>query len=298
MTGKLHGAFTAMVTPFSEDGKTLDEKALAGFIEWQISEGINGLVPCGTTGESPTLSPDEHDRVVAVTVEVAAGRVPVVAGTGSNSTAEAVARTRHAETNGADAAMLVTPYYNKPSQEGMIQHFEAVLDATEKIPIIIYNIPGRSIVDFQNESLRRLLHHPRLVGIKDATQDLVRPALLRQILAEEGRADDFSQFSGEDPTAVAFLAQGGHGCISVSANVAPAFCAEQQEKWRRGDISGAQSLDARLQPLHGAMFCSPSPGPAKYALSLGGRMTAAVRLPVSPPGEAERERIRAALSSL
>ncbi|MGR4000674.1 MAG: 4-hydroxy-tetrahydrodipicolinate synthase [Alphaproteobacteria bacterium] len=295
---QLHGTFTAMVTPFTKNGEALDETALANFIEWQINQGINGLVPCGTTGESPTLTTEEHDRVISITVEVANRRVPVIAGTGSNATREAIQRTQHAEQSGADVAMIVTPYYNKPSQEGMIQHFEAILNETSKIPFIIYNIPGRSVIDFENESVRRLLKYPRFIGIKDATKDLTRPAQLRAILAEEARENNFSQLSGEDPTATAFLAQGGHGCISVSANVAPALCANLQKAWQKNDTKNMQKIDAKIQPLHTAMFCSPSPGPAKYALSLNNQMTPTVRLPVSPPPPSQQERIRNAINNL
>ena len=280
-----------MVTPFSADGRKIDETALANFIEWQINQGASGLVPCGTTGESPVLTPAEHDHVAALTVEIVNKRVPVIVGTGSNATAEAVERTQHAETIGADVAMLVTPYYNKPNQEGMIQHFEAVLNETKSIPIIIYNIPPRSVVDFLPESFARLLHHERLIGVKDATQNLVRPAQMREVIAQANRTDSFFQISGEDPTALAFLAQGGHGVISVTGNVAPRLMAQAQELWQAGNFSAAEEIDAVLQPLHKAIFAAPSPAPAKYALAQAGLMEATVRLPIVPPDESVKAQI-------
>ena len=280
-----------MVTPFSADGRKIDETALSNFIEWQIAEGASGLVPCGTTGESPVLTPAEHDHVAALTVEIVSKRVPVIVGTGSNATAEAIERTRHAETIGADVAMLVTPYYNKPNQEGMIQHFDAVLNETKSIPIIIYNIPPRSVVDLLPESFARLLHHERLIGVKDATQNLVRPAQMREVLAQTGRTDSFFQISGEDPTALAFLAQGGCGVISVTGNVAPRLMAQAQKLWQAGNFAAAEQIDTVLQPLHRAVFAAPSPAPAKYILSRAGMMEAAVRLPIVLPDESVQAQI-------
>lgn len=292
---RLGGVLTAMITPFDGDD-SVDEAALREFIEWQIGEGISGLVPCGTTGESPTLSTAEHDRVVALTVETVAGRVPVIAGTGSNSTAEAVARTRHAERAGADVAMLVTPYYNKPNEDGMVRHFETVLEQTDGIPIIIYNIPGRSVVDFLPSGFARLMGNERLLGVKDATKDLVRPAEMCALMVEAGRSENFFQLTGEDPTALAFLAQGGNGCISVTSNVAPRLCVERHRAWEANDPARAREIDARLQPLHAALFASPSPGPTKYALSLSRKVQNISRLPIgAPPGEVEAQ-VRAALA--
>ena len=285
-----------MVTPFSADGKRIDEVALSNFIEWQIAEGVSGLVPCGTTGESPVLTPAEHDHVAALTVEIVNKRVPVIVGTGSNATNEAIERTRHAESIGADAAMLVTPYYNKPSQEGMVQHFEAVLRGTESIPLVIYNIPPRSVVDFLPESFARLLHYERLIGVKDATQDLVRPAKMREILTAAGREDNFFQISGEDPTALAFLAQGGCGVISVTGNVAPRLVSQAQALWRAGDFAAAEQVDKVLQPLHRAMFSAPSPAPVKHTLARAGMMEGTLRLPLVPPDEATATRIERAVA--
>ncbi len=278
---RFQGSFPALFTPFT-NGK-VDEKAFQEFVDWQIGQGSHGLVPCGTTGESPTLSHDEDMRVTALCVEVAAGRVPVVAGTGSNNTQEAIALTRHAKEAGADAALIVTPYYNKPTQEGLYAHYKAIHDAVE-LPILIYNIPGRSIVDMSVETMARLAELPNIVGVKDATADLVRPALTRQACGS-----DFAQMSGEDATVVPFLAQGGHGCISVTANVAPRACADLHEAWQRGDIETVQSINERLMPLHKALFIESSPAPVKYAASVLGLCENRVRLPlvtVKPETEA------------
>ena len=284
----LKGSLVALITPMHADG-SVDEKKLAEFIDWQIKEGTQGIVPTGTTGESPTLTHEEHKRVVEIAVEVAAGRVPVIAGTGSNSTAEALDFTRHAKKAGADMAMLVTPYYNKPTQEGMYLHFSAVADAVD-IPLIIYNIPPRSIVDMTPETMGRLAKHKNIVGVKDATANLARPYHTRRACG-----DDFMQFSGEDHTALAFLAVGGHGCISVTGNIAPRQCADMHRLWQAGDIAGAMAIQERLVPLHDALFSETSPGPVKYAASLLGLTAEKVRLPLAPPGEATRERVRAAM---
>jgi 4-hydroxy-tetrahydrodipicolinate synthase len=267
------GSIVALITPF-QDGR-VDERAFQDFVAWHIAEGTHGLVPCGTTGESPTLSHDEHKRVVELCVEVARGKVPVIAGTGSNSTQEAIELTRHAEAAGADAALIVTPYYNKPTQEGLYQHFKAIHDATG-LPIIIYNIPPRCVVDMSVATMARLAKLPRIAGVKDATMDLARP--LRTKLAI---GDAFCQLSGEDATAVAFLAQGGHGCISVTANVAPQLCAQMHAAWQNGDLSTVQRLNERLMPLHDALFVETSPGPVKYAASLLGRSRPETRLPLA-----------------
>ncbi len=281
------GSITALVTPF-RDG-AVDEKAFAGLVEWQIAEGIDGLVPCGTTGESPTLSHDEHKRIVELCIKAAAKRVPVIAGTGSNSTAEAIELTQHAKKAGADAALLVMPYYNKPTAEGQYQHFKAIHDSAD-IPIILYNIPGRSIVDMSVETMARLAKLPRIVGVKDATADLVRPILTRIACGPQ-----FCQLSGEDATALPFLIQGGHGCISVTANVAPRLTADLQRAWRAGDIVKAQSINERLAPLHKAMFCESSPGPVKYALERLGKCRSDLRLPLVPLAETSRLVVDAAL---
>lgn len=284
------GSITALVTPF-RDGR-LDEKAFQDFVEWQIAEGSHGLVPVGTTGESPTLTHEEHKRVVELCVEAAAGRVPVIAGTGSNSTHEAIDFTRHAKEAGADAALVVTPYYNKPTQEGMYQHFKAIQDAVD-LPIIIYNIPGRCVIDMSVETMARLAKLPNIVGVKDATNDLARPLKVRTSIGP-----DFCQLSGEDATVMAFLGQGGHGCISVTANVAPRLCARLHEAWRAGDLATAFDIRDRLMPLHTALFAETSPGPVKYGVSLLGKCSGEVRLPLVEVSEATKEKVRAAMAGL
>lgn len=281
------GSITALVTPF-RDG-AVDEKALRAFIGWQIEEGTNGFVPVGTTGESPTLSHDEHKRVVEICIAETAGRVPVIAGAGSNSTSEAVDFARHAETAGADAVLVVTPYYNKPTQEGLYQHFKAVNDAIG-IPIIIYNIPPRSVIDMSVETMARLYELPNIAGVKDATANLVRPSLQRQAMGP-----DFNQLSGEDGTALAFMAHGGHGCISVTSNVAPRLCAEFQAACLKGDYKAALALQDRLMPLHTNLFLETNPAPTKYALSLLGRMEPGVRLPLVPVTRPTQDAVRAAM---
>lgn len=286
------GAITALVTPFTAEG-AIDERGFQALVEWQIAEGIHGLVPCGTTGESPTLSHDEHARVIELCVEVAKGRVPVIAGTGSNSTDEAVMMARHAKKAGADGILVATPYYNKPSQEGMYQHYKAIHDAAE-IPLVLYNIPGRSVVDLLDETTARLAALPNIVGIKDATGNLARVSSLR--VALQGRA--FDQLSGEDGTALAFNAQGGVGVISVSSNVAPKWVADMQNLWVQGDVRGALALHDRLMALHMAMFCESSPAPVKYALELLGKSSAQVRLPLVPLSAAGRDRVSGVMRML
>jgi len=266
------GSFVALITPF-RDG-AVDEKGLQSFVEWQVDQGTHGLVPCGTTGESPTLSHAEHKRVVELTVEAAKRRVPVVAGTGSNSTEEAIDFTRHAKKAGADAALIVCPYYNRPTQEGLYQHFKAIHDAVE-LPILIYNIPIRTAVDMTVATMARLAKLPNIVGVKDATNDLARPLRTRAAIGA-----DFCQLSGEDVTALSFNAQGGVGCISVTANVAPRACADMQEAWQKGDSERAQRINDRLAALHDALFVETSPAPVKYAVSLLGKSTSEVRLPL------------------
>ncbi|KQP24686.1 4-hydroxy-tetrahydrodipicolinate synthase [Methylobacterium sp. Leaf102] len=286
-TRRLKGAMTALVTPF-RDG-AFDEAAFRAFVNWQIAQGIHGLVPVGTTGETPTVTPAEHDRVVEICIAEAAGRVPVIAGAGSNSTAEAVERARHAEKAGADAVLVVTPYYNKPSQAGLYAHFKAVNDAIG-IPIILYNIPGRSIVDMSVETMARLAELTNIVGVKDATARLDRVSFQRQAIGP-----DFVQLSGEDATALGFNAQGGCGCISVVSNVAPRLCADLQEATLSGDYAKALQLQDILMPLHTAMFIEPNPAPAKYALSRLGHMREDLRLPLLPVSEESKAAIDAAL---
>ncbi|MBN9508684.1 MAG: 4-hydroxy-tetrahydrodipicolinate synthase [Alphaproteobacteria bacterium] len=282
------GSLVALITPMRPDG-TMDEAALARFVDWQISEGTHGVVPVGTTGESPTLSHDEHKRVVEITVEVARGRVPVIAGAGSNSTAEAIDLTRHATRAGADAVLIVTPYYNKPTQEGLFLHFSAIADASD-IPIIIYNIPGRSVIDMSVETMARLARHKNIVGVKDATANLARP-----LHTTRACGGDFCQLSGEDHTAVAFLAAGGDGCISVTGNVAPRLCSAMHTAWQEGRVAEAMRIQSRLVPLHDAMFAETSPGPVKYAASLLGHTSEHCRLPLAPCAEATKARVRAAM---
>ena len=282
------GSFVALITPF-KDG-AVDHKAFQGFVEWQIGQGTDGLVPCGTTGESPTLSHAEHMRVTELCIEVARGKVPVIAGTGSNSTEEAILLTRHAKQAGADAALMVTPYYNKPTQEGLYQHYKAVCDAVD-LPIIIYNIPGRSVVDMSVETMARLARLPNIVGVKDASNDLARPMVTRLAIGP-----DFCQLSGEDATAVPLLAGGGHGCISVSANVAPKLCAEMHAAWWKRDIDTVLEIQDRLMPVHQALFCETSPGPVKYGASLLGKCTAQTRLPLCEIADTSKERVKDALT--
>jgi len=284
------GSITALVTPFS--GGAVDEKAFQSFVDWQIKEGSHAVSPCGTTGESPTLTHAEHNRVVELAVEAAAGRVPVIAGAGSNSTAEAIELARHAKKAGASAVLVVTPYYNKPTQEGLYQHYKAIHDAVD-LPIIIYNIPARCIIDMSVETMARLAKLPNIAGVKDATADLLRPVRTRAAIGE-----DFCQLSGEDGTAVGFLAQGGHGCISVASNVVPRLCADLQNSWAAGDLAKVSSLQKKLAALNDVLFVETNPTPVKYALSLMGKMKADVRLPLVPPSEASQAKIKAVLEGL
>jgi len=281
------GSIPALVTPF-RDG-ALDEGALRAHVAWQIENGSHGLVPVGTTGESPTLSHAEHKLVVEWCIAEAKGRVPVIAGAGSNNTAEAVDLARHAEKAGADGVLVVTPYYNKPGQEGLYQHFKAINDAIG-IPIIIYNIPSRSVIDMSVDTMKRLFELPNIAGVKDATANMARVSLQRAALGPQ-----FNQLSGEDATALGFMAHGGHGCISVTANVAPKLCADFQEACMRGDYATALTLQDRLMPLHNALFIETNPSPVKEALALLGRMSADVRLPMVRVSDATRQTLRAAL---
>ncbi|MEM7216470.1 MAG: 4-hydroxy-tetrahydrodipicolinate synthase [Pseudomonadota bacterium] len=283
------GSMPALVTPFDTNG-AFDEKAFREFVEWQIAEGSHGLVPVGTTGESPTLSHDEHKRVVEVCVEVAAGRVPVIAGAGSNNTSEAVDLARHAEKAGADAVLVVTPYYNKPNQRGMKAHFGAIAEAIS-LPVFIYNIPGRSIIDMSVETMLELFQkYENIVGVKDATANLSRASEQRHALGES-----FIQLSGEDITALGFNAHGGTGCISVTANVAPRLCSQFQEACLSGDFQTALSIQDKLTPLHKALFAEPSPGGTKYALSLLGRVENVQRSPLVPISSETETMVRDAM---
>ncbi len=284
---KFRGSFTALVTPFKNGA--IDEKAFRDLVDWQIAEGTNGLVPVGTTGESPTLSHDEHKKVVEWCVDQTKGRVPVIAGAGSNSTAEAIDFSRHAEKAGADAVLIVTPYYNKPTQEGLYQHFKAINDAVG-IPIIIYNIPGRSVIDMSVDTMKRLFALQHITGVKDATANMVRVSQQR---AELG--DGFNQLSGEDGTCLGFMAHGGHGCISVTSNVAPRLCAEFQSACLKGDYATALKLQDKLMPLHQHLFVETNPSPAKYALSLLGKVSDEVRLPMVPLSEKSKAVVRDAM---
>lgn len=281
------GSMTALVTPFRND--VVDEAAFQKFVDWQIKEGIDGVVPVGTTGECPTVSHEEHQRIVELAIEVAKGRVPVIAGTGSNSTAEAIRLTRHAEKAGAAAALVVLPYYNRPTPEGQYQHYKAIHDATN-LPIIIYNVPPRSAVDMSVDTMARCATLPRVIGVKDATADLARPARTRLAIGA-----DFCQLSGEDATALPFLVQGGVGCISVTSNVAPKLTAEMHAAWRAGDLKKAMEINERLMPVNDAMFCESSPGPVKYALSLMGHIQPDLRLPMAPISDISKQKVEAAL---
>ena len=281
------GSFTALVTPFKNGA--LDEKAFRDLIDWQIAEGTAGLVPVGTTGESPTLSHAEHKQVVEWCVDQSKGRAPVVAGAGSNSTTEAIDFSRHAEEAGADAVLVVTPYYNKPTQEGLYQHFKAINDAIG-IPIIIYNIPARSVIDMSVDTMKRLFELKNIAGVKDATANVVRVSQQRAAVGE-----DFNQMSGEDATALGFMAHGGHGCISVTSNVAPRLCAEFQNACLKGDYAAALKLQDKLMPLHHNLFIETNPAPAKYALSLLGKCAETVRLPMVTLAEKSKQEVRAAM---
>jgi 4-hydroxy-tetrahydrodipicolinate synthase len=284
---RIKGSIPALITPM-KDGK-VDEAAFRALVQWQIAEGSTGLVPTGTTGESPTLSHEEHMRVVEICVEEAAGRVPVIAGAGSNSTDEAIALTRHAKEVGCDAVLSVTGYYNKPSQEGQYRHFMAIAEAVD-IPILLYNIPGRAIVEISVETMARLAKNRNIIGVKDATANLMRPSRERNAIGQE-----WLLISGEDGTALGYNAHGGHGCISVTANVAPRLCAEFQAASLAGDFAKAREYQDRLMPLHDAMFCEPSPAPAKFGVSLLGRCLPDVRLPLVEATDAARAQVKAAM---
>ncbi len=281
------GSFTALLTPF-KNGK-VDEAAYAKFVEWQIAEGTHGLVPVGTTGESPTVSHDEHKRVVEICIEVAAGRVPVIAGAGSNSTDEAIDLARHAKRAKANGILVVCPYYNRPTQEGMYLHFKSIAETVD-IPLIVYNVPGRTVTDISVETLVRLAKCKNIVGIKDATANLTRASRQRQALG-----DTFVMLSGEDATSLGFNAHGGQGAISVTSNVAPKLCSEFQTLCLKGDYKGALAIQDRLMPLHDALFVETNPGPVKYAASRLGLCEDYCRLPLAPVSEGAKKQVDAAL---
>ena len=283
------GSLVALITPMRQDG-SIDEKAYAALVDWQINEGTAAVVPAGTTGESPTLNHAEHKRVVEIAIEVARRRAPVIAGTGSNSTEEALELTRHAKKAGADAALIVTPYYNKPTQEGLYLHFKTIADTVD-LPIIVYNIPPRSVVDMSVETMARLARHRNIIGVKDATANLTRPLHTRRACGA-----GFCQLSGEDHTALAFLAAGGDGCISVTANVAPRLCSEMHAAWREGRVNDAIDIQDRLVSLHDALFAETSPAPVKYAASLLGKTAPLCRLPLAPVSEATAARVHTAMT--
>ncbi|WP_068083114.1 4-hydroxy-tetrahydrodipicolinate synthase [Polycladidibacter stylochi] len=282
------GSIPALVTPF-KDG-AVDEKTFQEFVDWQIKQGSHALVPVGTTGESPTLSHDEHKRVIEMAVEVSAGRVPVIAGAGSNNTVEAIDFCQHAQKVGANGLLIVTPYYNKPNQAGLRAHFSRLAQSTD-LPILIYNIPGRSVIDMSSETMAALFaEHKNIIGVKDATANMARVSEQRHLCG-----NDFLQLSGEDITALGFMAHGGHGCISVTANIAPALCSQFQEACLAGDFAGALAIQDKLAPLHSALFIEPNPTGAKYALSLLGKMENSLRLPLLPVSEATEVAIRKAM---
>ena len=286
---RIRGSITALITPFN-DGK-LDEQALRRIIDWQIKEGTHGLVPVGTTGESPTLDHREHKRVVEICVEATAGRVPVIAGAGSNATSEAIELAQHAQQAGADAVLSVAPYYNKPTQEGLYRHFAAIAEAID-IPIILYNIPGRSVVEIGVDTIARLAAIANIIGVKDATANLARASRDRAACPKE-----FIRLSGEDATSLGFMAHGGAGCISVTSNIAPKLCAEFQNACLKGDFAGALTIQDRLIPLHDALFCEASPAPTKYAASLLGLCRAEARLPIVALSDKGRDIVRSAMVS-
>jgi len=283
------GSYTALITPF-KDG-AVDTDAFVKLVEWQIAQGTHGLVPVGTTGESPTLSHEEHDMVIELCVKTVAGRVPVIAGAGSNSTQEAVRLAKNAEVVGANGVLIVSPYYNKPTQAGLLAHFSAVADAVS-VPVIVYDIPGRSIVAVNDDTMAELAKIPNIAGVKDATGDAARPTRLINHIG-----DDFAQLSGEDATALPYLAAGGHGCISVVSNIAPALCAEMHDAFAKGNIARAQEINRQIMPLHDGMFCEASPGPVKYAASLLGLCEPDTRLPLVEISDASKAIVEQALSA-
>ena len=282
-----HSSYTALLTPFKDN--KVDYSSYRELIDFQINNGTHGLVPVGTTGESPTLSHDEHKKLIEVCIEQSNGRVPVIAGAGSNSTSEAVDFVKHACSAGADGLLVVTPYYNKPTQSGLLAHYNELIKHTSK-PIIIYDIPGRSVIQMTDETMAKLAQDLFIVGVKDATADLTRPTRLQNIIG-----DNFIQLSGEDGTALAYLAAGGHGCISVTANIAPNLLSRMHNAWKQGDINTAQEINKKLMPLHDALFCETSPGPLKYAASLLGICSSDARLPIVEIEEDSKLKVKNAL---
>ena len=283
-----HSSYTALLTPFKDN--KVDFNSYRKLIDFQIENGTHGLVPVGTTGESPTLSHDEHKKLVEVCIEQSNGRVPVIAGAGSNSTSEAVDFVKHGCDAGADGLLVVTPYYNKPTQSGLLAHYRELIKNSTK-PIIIYDIPGRSVIQMNDNTMAELAQSDVIVGVKDATADLARPTRLQNIIG-----DDFIQLSGEDGTALAYLAAGGHGCISVTANIAPNLLSQMHNAWNKGDIKTAQGINKKLMPLHDALFCETSPGPLKYAASLLGICSSDARLPIVEIEEKSKKNIKNALT--
>ena len=282
-----HSSYTALLTPFKDN--KVDYLSYRELIDFQINNGTHGLVPVGTTGESPTLSHDEHKKLIEVCIEQSNGRVPVIAGAGSNSTSEAVDFVKHACSAGADGLLVVTPYYNKPTQSGLLAHYNELIKHSFK-PIIIYDIPGRSVIQMTDETMAKLAQNKFIVGVKDATADLTRPTRLQNIIG-----DNFIQLSGEDGTALAYLAAGGHGCISVTANIAPNLLSRMHNAWKQGDINTAQEINKKLMPLHDALFCETSPGPLKYAASLLGICSSNARLPIVEIEEDSKLKVKDAL---
>jgi len=285
-----YGSIPAVITPFSNN--EVDYNSFEKVISFLIEKGSNGLVPCGTTGESPTLSHTEHKKIIEETIRINDKRIPIIAGTGSNNTSEAIDFTTHAEKVGASAALVVTPYYNKPTQSGLYNHFKAIADSV-KIPIIIYNIPGRSVVDMTIDTMVKLSKKENILGVKDATNDLFRPLLTQTIMKK-----NFCYLSGEDGTALAYLAQGGHGCISVTANVAPHLCSQMHQAWREKDIEKSQNINLKLAKLHETLFIESSPGPVKFAASLIGLCNADTRLPLVDIQESTKVKIKECLEEL
>jgi 4-hydroxy-tetrahydrodipicolinate synthase len=282
-----HSSYTALLTPFKDN--KVDYSSYKELIDFQINNGTHGLVPVGTTGESPTLSHDEHKKLIEVCIEQSNGRVPVIAGAGSNSTSEAVDFVKHACSAGADGLLVVTPYYNKPTQSGLLAHYNELIKHASK-PIIIYDIPGRSVIQMTDETMAKLAQDQFIVGVKDATADLTRPTRLQNIIG-----DNFIQLSGEDGTALAYLAAGGHGCISVTANIAPNLLSRMHNAWKQGDINTAQEINKKLMPLHDALFCETSPGPLKYAASLLGICSSDARLPIVEIEDDSKLKVKEAL---
>ena len=282
-----HSSYTALLTPFKDN--KVDYLSYRELIDFQINNGTHGLVPVGTTGESPTLSHDEHKKLIEVCIEQSNGRVPVIAGAGSNSTSEAVDFVKHACSAGADGLLVVTPYYNKPTQSGLLAHYKELIKHASK-PIIIYDIPGRSVIQMTDKTMAELAQDQFIVGVKDATADLTRPTRLQNVIG-----DDFIQLSGEDGTALAYLAAGGHGCISVTANIAPNLLSRMHNAWKQGDINTAQEINKKLMPLHDALFCETSPGPLKYAASLLGICSSDARLPIVEIEEDSKLKVKDAL---